>query len=1067
MPNFNIRKATGRKPEHEQSKEQVLPSVEDKSVVPAESHKNEQVLLPNLQENNLANKLNEQFGLFESIVSHNYLTKLSTCPIMAPVPENLSNMGWYKVTKIVLDGDSFFPDQLSMLYTALHDVAQTVALVVEKKSMDNIEIYLGARDFSGNDFEASNLLDNSIQGFLPGVRTTLDRDKSLFTNTDTKSYVASFTGIASLRDENKESFIQGLEKFIDATPSIPAFTAVFIADNVGQGQALSMINAFSSIKDSLSPLVQSQETLSESQTDGVSTTITDTIGETLTETLSKTVTRTEGTSTGYSESESTNTSETINKSPNIIRSFCSSIFGGKSGSSSNVGRTSQAGKNTGEHTDISNADGKSSSNAKQKQSSQAKGINSSTTKGNSYQITRTNTIAKRYVDILDRQIERLQNGMPFGLWSVGTYFVSLSPSTSKKLANIYQGCITGEDSDLETSAVNVWGEKDSSLLLSYLKDLRNPRFLYGNINVSACSLTTSKELAVQMSLPQTSISGVEVRECASFGRNIAGKSKQQSCETIKIGKISHLGNVSSKDVLLSVDELGKHLFVTGSTGSGKSNTVYLLIKQLLACDKHIMIVEPTKGDYKKVFGGREDVTVYGTRIDEKNLLTINPFAFPENIRVVEHVERLVEIFGVCWPMYAAMPAVLKDSILSAYESCGWNLKTSRCKYGRLFPTITDVISQLKRIISTSDYSSDTKGDYIGALQTRLQSLTNGVYSSILQSSAPIPYETLYDRNVIIDLHNIGSSETRSLLMGLLVLGLSEWRMSQSDDSMDREMHHVTILEEAHCILPRVPKQQSQEGSNVVGKSVEMIASAIAEMRTYGESFIIVDQSPSAVDESAIRNTNTKIIMNLPDGEDRSMAGKAMGLTKESQFDELSRLNTGEAVVWQRGWSEAVLCLIDELKKEERIPLLKENNSVEVTDADDYNVPSQSFVMKFFKNDETIDSSVLHNEILLANCPSRVKATLLDLLQGPIDLKVSSTRDALVEYLGLKSFFKTHVAKYSSGSSEFLWETRDFISKKLNLFDTEIQNILLSQLFIWASTTNKQWHTFCSQCMPKK
>ena len=88
-------------------------------------------------------------------------------------------------------------------------------------------------------------------------------------------------------------------------------------------------------------------------------------------------------------------------------------------------------------------------------------------------------------------------------------------------------------------------------------------------------------------------------------------------------------------------------------------------------------------------------------------------------------------------------------------------------------------------------------------------------------------------------------------MGLIVLGLSEWRMSQSEDVMDQELQHVTVLEEAHCILPRASKQQSQEGANILGKSVEMISSAIAEMRTYGEGFIIVDQSPSAVDIAAI------------------------------------------------------------------------------------------------------------------------------------------------------------------------------------------------------------------------
>ncbi|MDE6084659.1 MAG: DUF87 domain-containing protein [Muribaculaceae bacterium] len=1056
MGKFNIRRATKRTPDQSKKPEK-QEEIKVGEAEPSNSERNNEVII--IPQNNSLESLNKQFGLFESIVSHNYLTKLDSYPIVAPSSESLPKMGWHKITKIVLAGDSFFPDQLSMLYTALHDVAQTVALVVEKKSLDDIEIYLGARDFSGVDFVASNLLNNSIQGFLPGVRTQMC-DKRILNDESVKNFVASYSGIASLRDDKKENFIQGIEKFIDATPSIPTFTAIFVAENVSNGQANSMIDAYSSIADSFSPLTQSQETISQSETEGVSRTITDTIGETLTETLSKTVTRTEGTNTNWSKSDGITVGKTENSSPNIIESFVTKFLGGVSGTSENSNRTTQAQEGGGKHTDFGESDGKSDSTAKMKQQAVADGTNSSKTTGSSIQITRSNNKAKRYVDILDRQVKRLQNGMPFGLWSVGTYFVSQDPSTSEKLANIYQGCVTGEGSEVETSAVNVWGEKESSELLKYLRDVRNPRFLVGSINVSAASLATSKELAIHMSLPQTSISGVEVRESATFGRNIAKKSD----ECIKIGYISHLGNVSTKEVLLSTDELGKHTFVTGSTGSGKSNTVYLLVKQFLESGKHVMIVEPTKGDYKKVFGGRDDVTVYGTRIDEKNLLTINPFAFPDNIKVVEHVERLVEIFGVCWPMYAAMPAVLKDSILSAYEACGWNLRTSTCKHAKLFPTISDVITQLKHIISTSEYSADTKGDYIGALQTRLQSLTNGVYSSILQSASPIPYDKLYDSNVIIDLHNIGSSETRSLLMGLLILGLSEWRMSKSDESMDVPMHHVTILEEAHCILPRVSKQQSQEGSNVIGKSVEMIASAIAEMRTYGESFVIVDQSPSAVDESAIRNTNTKIIMNLPDGDDREIAGKSMGLTKESQFNEISRFDTGEAIVWQRGWSEAVMCQIDEVKNEDKKPLLKKDNRIEITD-DEYNVPSSSFLAKFFKNDDSVDSDIIKEEILSAKCPSVLKASLLEISNSPVDLKIPTTRDALIDYLGLKDFFKSNVVKYTSGSSKFIEDIRGFMSNNLRIKDSKTQDILLSQLFIWASKLNKKWHKFCSQCMP--
>jgi DNA helicase HerA-like ATPase len=49
------------------------------------------------------------------------------------------------------------------------------------------------------------------------------------------------------------------------------------------------------------------------------------------------------------------------------------------------------------------------------------------------------------------------------------------------------------------------------------------------------------------------------------------------------------------------------------------------------------------------------------------------------------------------------------------------------------------------------------------------------------------------------------------------------------------------------------------------------------MRTYGEGFIIVDQSPTSVDIAAIKNTNTKIIMRLPEKNDCEAVGNAVGL----------------------------------------------------------------------------------------------------------------------------------------------------------------------------------------------
>ena len=202
---------------------------------------------------------------------------------------------------------------------------------------------------------------------------------------------------------------------------------------------------------------------------------------------------------------------------------------------------------------------------------------------------------------------------------------------------------------------------------------------------------------------------------------------------------------------------------------------------------------------------------------------------------------------------------------------------------------------------------------MGSLVTRVKSLTNGLNGQIF-AAKEINNKILFDKKTIIDLSRIGSMETKSLIMGILIMRLSEYRMT-SNYEMNQPLKHVTILEEAHNILKKVSTEQNSEGANVAGKSVEMISNAIAEMRTYGEGFIIVDQSPSAVDISAIRNTNTKIIMRLPDEQDRRMAGKSAGL-KDEQLDEIAKLPKGVAVVYQNDWVEPVLCSIQKFRGEE-------------------------------------------------------------------------------------------------------------------------------------------------------
>lgn len=530
------------------------------------------------------------------------------------------------------------------------------------------------------------------------------------------------------------------------------------------------------------------------------------------------------------------------------------------------------------------------------------------------QIEVCNKAVEELLTRIDEQIKRTKESEDYGCYSCAAYFLSSRPSKALLAANTYRSLMIGEGSSVESGAVNLWQDRASvTAMREYLKRFTHPVFarqLWENeadsLFYTAGTLVSGRELPMHLGLPTRSVHGLPIIEHAEFGRNVPDEAMPDE-DKMNLGKIYHMGKSESAELILNRQAMASHTFITGSTGTGKSNAVYHLLDEITKNGQTtFLVVEPAKGEYKNVFGNCTDVQVFGTNPRETPLLRMNPFAFPENIHILEHIDRLVEIFNACWPMYAAMPAVLKDAIERSYQKVGWDLRNSESEKG-IFPTFFDLLDILPGVIEESHYSKDTQSDYVGALCTRVKSLTNGIYGSVLCAEDALSDAEMFDQNVIVDLSRVGSMETKSLLMGILVMKLQEYRMCSS--GMNSRLRHVTVLEEAHNLLRKTSAEQSQEGANLQGKSVEMLANAIAEMRTYGEGFIIADQAPGLLDMSVIRNTNTKIILRLPDEEDRKLVGKSAAL-KEAQIDELSKLPLGVAAVYQNEWPEAVLCKIE-------------------------------------------------------------------------------------------------------------------------------------------------------------
>lgn len=639
--------------------------------------------------------------------------------------------------------------------------------------------------------------------------------------------------------------------------------------------------------------------------------------------------------------------------------------------------------------------------------------------------TFTNFNIKHALDLLEHQMERLEQSSALGMWDFAAYVLSEEFDVAGNVAHSYLALTLGEESYMSKSVVNVWKgnvEEEKSIteeIADYIRELRHPIFALRqdrtledkafNVYPSIVTATTSlsgKELAYSLNFPQKSVAGLPVLECAEFGRNVVTYDiANKNLDKLELGNIFHMNHVEENTVELTKKSLASHTFITGSTGAGKSNTVYQIIEKARKKDVKFLVIEPAKGEYKHIFGSDKDVLVYGTNPSLTPLLKINPFSFPAGIHILEHLDRLVELFNVCWPMYAAMPAVLKSAVEKSYQDCGWDLMRSQNKYGEmLYPSFVDVAYNIKEIIDNSEFDTDNKGAYKGSLLTRLESLTNGINGMIFTCDE-ISNEDLFDKNVIVDLSRVGSSETKSLIMGMLVLKLQEYRMIINEMNVD--FRHLTVLEEAHNLLKRTSTEQSSESANLLGKSVEMLSNAIAEMRTYGEGFIIADQAPGLMDMSVIRNTNTKIIMRLPDQTDRELVGKAANLN-EDQIKELAKLPCGVAAIYQNEWVQPVLCKVDRFTANDKRYTFTPDNDVYL-DAEVKTV-SESLLdcimdKELFRKSNKRDISLLKSRVIKSKLSKEVKKDFIEYLKSDDENRLETLRLLIFDFLEAEEAIK--------------------------------------------------------------
>lgn len=1027
-------------------------------------------------------------NLVDDVVLKSYLKRLDSMDIASmPEAEGVdSSIVLFKINRMVYEEDEFATDKFISAISSMSFADCSVFLVIDGYR-DKTDFYLGVKNNDPKRTTASvaDTFKSSLMGQFPGIDiedcSSVEKGKKsslqeqVLRRISNASSLSSYVGIPAFKDEDgkydNKNYVQGTEKLAQAMQG-KRYTAIILASNLTTDVVTEIRNGYETIYSQLSPMSTQQLAYStnESLANAINRSKGVTQGKTKTQTIGES--HTNGTSNSHSKSDSETKKSKIAVGSSVLGGVLAAVgtgltitgagaaiglplilmaAGGAMSAVGAAGKSKTSGTTDTYGTSQSDTENRSMSDAESHSETFTDSLGKTATIGSSknYTLTIHNKHIEELMKRIDQELERISMSESTGLWSVASYFFSYDNdfASAESASTIFKSIMQGEESGVETSAINSWidNSQKMKMLTNSVCHLSHPVFWNNltvngeNIKVENSSLLSSKELAMLLSLPHKSVPGFPVVEHVSLAKEVIRNNESLMKREVSLGCIFDLGKAYTENrVKLDVKSLTQHVFVTGSTGCGKSETIYKLINETKQVGTKFLVIEPAKGEYKNVFG---DVNVFGTNPLIMPLLRINPFSFPTGVHVLEHIDRLTEIFNVCWPMYSAMPAVLKKAMLDAYESCGWDLRLSVNRLSRgedVYPSFLDLFLSLEKVITESAYSEEVKSNYSGALLTRVESLTNGLNGEIF-SVNELSNMVLFDENCIIDLSRVGSQETKSLIMGILIMRLSEYRMTGAN-TPNSALKHLTVLEEAHNILKRVSTEQSQEGSNMAGKSVEMITNAIAEMRTYGEGFVIVDQSPTSVDKAAIKNTNTKIVMRLPDEDDRKVSGKAAGMN-DKQIDEIAKLPTGVAVVYQNDWVSPVLCKIDRMENSRVIFNEQKDSILELNSENDIN-----YIIEFLLAGQTentqkaFDIIQIEKSVRAFNMPSKVRMALLDTIEeykknNYISLwnsvSIYDLSSLLTDLLGIRKEFEKCVRQYCQ-SKELNKKLTDLVKTRVPL-----------------------------------
>ena len=337
--------------------------------------------------------------------------------------------------------------------------------------------------------------------------------------------------------------------------------------------------------------------------------------------------------------------------------------------------------------------------------------------------------------------------------------------------------------------------------------------------------------------------------------------------SIDLGRVKYGGRTTHL-FGLRTDELLRHVGLYGSSGSGKSNGIALILDGLTREKVPFMLID-FKRTFRALLRDSAKTLIFTAGDSHTAPFQFNPLIPPAGTPVDVWLKKVVGAISHAYMQGAGSESLLISALEEAYD---------KAKAQKRWPTFKNVAETLD-----AQPARGRKGMWLDSARRAVGSLTSGNAAEVFCPEHPINFAELLNENIILEMDHLNASE-QCAISECLLLWIIQYRMHNNEH---REiLQHAIIIEEAHHLLRSPP--------GVGDGSEPIIHIALREVRELGESIILATQNASVVPVSVFGNQATTLAFHTKHSSDVRATAQAM-LLKDDAKDVLGFLEVGSAI----------------------------------------------------------------------------------------------------------------------------------------------------------------------------